>query len=515
MAKRKKRRAGAVILIILIILILLFAAAAAAYFIMKPKADPASALDSLLSSVSAETPSGLSGADALIAEAAKSQFKIEADGQITQSYRNAAGNIIITQFDEQALGADIAAEMQELMAQFVAEASRPSEIYSDDGSFLPELTEKAYTEIITGRLEHAENYRTSYELPVTLNYSKDQWQLDGMDKLLSAAKLSPASMPGYEEAVSALEYIDFHYRLDDWTSPGPVPDSGCYGETDDPQVILDLLETETAKKLINGQSLDFNPDDLLPGRSIHYYLDETILALVWQEDEHGAVGTFAETFIADASQLRRKIVNDTFRALTYCFPTDLSEQANAVVAVSGDFYDHPDRIFGIYAYDGQVMLTSLTKGQTCFFTDEGDMLFTYENQFATDEEAQKFMDENRAMFSVSFGPVMVENGVDVTPYDYPLGEVLDTYARCAFGQLGHLHYLAMTINCEEPDHYVYVTLRQAADSMIAHGCINAYTLDGGQTGSIIIGNQLINPVQFGREREMSDIIYFATAIPND
>ena len=99
-------------------------------------------------------------------------------------------------------------------------------------------------------------------------------------------------------------------------------------------------------------------------------------------------------------------------------------------------------------------------------------------------------------------------------YSYALGEVLDTYARCAIGQLGKLHYLSMTINCESPDHYVYVTLRQAADSMIAHGCVNAYTLDGGQTGSILIGGQLINPVQFGVERLVSDIFYFATAIPD-
>ena len=75
-------------------------------------------------------------------------------------------------------------------------------------------------------------------------------------------------------------------------------------------------------------------------------------------------------------------------------------------------------------------------------------------------------------------------------------------------------YLAMTINCESPDHYVYVTLRQAADSMLAHNCYNAYTLDGGQTGSILIGGKLINPVQFGYERQMSDIFYFATAIPD-
>ena len=142
------------------------------------------------------------------------------------------------------------------------------------------------------------------------------------------------------------------------------------------------------------------------------------------------------------------------------------------------------------------------------------MLFAYENDFSSEQEAQHWLDEHRVMFSLAFGPVMVDNGRDVTPYSYALGEVLDTYARCAIGQLGKLHYLSMTINCESPDHYVYVTLRQAADSMIAHGCVNAYTLDGGQTGSILIGGQLINPVQFGVERLVSDIFYFATAIPD-
>jgi len=118
------------------------------------------------------------------------------------------------------------------------------------------------------------------------------------------------------------------------------------------------------------------------------------------------------------------------------------------------------------------------------------------------------------MFSLSFGPVLVDNGVDVTPFDYPIGEIRDSYARCAVGQLGKLHYLNMTINCLSPDYYVYVTLRQAADSMIEHGCLNAYTLDGGQTGSIVLGGELINPVQFGYERAQSDCFYFATAIPD-
>ena len=277
-------------------------------------------------------------------------------------------------------------------------------------------------------------------------------------------------------------------------------------------MIAALLETETAKRLIDGQKLDFDPNRDMLGRSIYYYLDETILALVWQDDEHGALGTFAEVIVADASQLRRKLADDTFGTLQYYYPSEFAAQTNAVVAGSGDFYNSGRPDYGLYVYDGKLMRASLHYGQSCLFNDEGDMLFLYEDRFESEEEAQRFIDENHVQFSLSFGPVMVDHGVDVTPYDYPLGEVLDTYARCAVGQLGKRHYLMMTINCESPDHYV--TLRQAADSMIAHGCVNAYTLDGGQTGSILIGGKLINPVQFGAERLMSDIFYFATALPN-
>ena len=80
--------------------------------------------------------------------------------------------------------------------------------------------------------------------------------------------------------------------------------------------------------------------------------------------------------------------------------------------------------------------------------------------------------------------------------------------------LGDKHYLTMNINCMQPHHYYLATLRQAADAMIERGCIKAYALDGGQTATTVFNGKLINPVQFGRERFLSDIIYFASAVPN-
>ena len=71
----------------------------------------------------------------------------------------------------------------------------------------------------------------------------------------------------------------------------------------------------------------------------------------------------------------------------------------------------------------------------------------------------------------------------------------------------------MNINCWRPgtEYYYLATLRQAADAMIARGCRKAYTLDGGQTATTVFHGELINPVQFGWEKEISDVIYFASA----
>ena len=226
------------------------------------------------------------------------------------------------------------------------------------------------------------------------------------------------------------------------------------------------------------------------------------------------MGTFAETFIAHGSQIRRKIADDTFESFNHQLATELSRQSNAVLALGGDLYHH-DRACGIMVYEREIYRFEPSTSDTCYITTDGDMLFSYRNQFTDISQAQQFIEDNDVLFSICFGPVLIDDGKDVTPQYYTWGEVNDFYARSALGMLGDKHYLSMNINCKQPGYYFLATLRQAANAMIEKGCIKAYALDGGQTAATIINNQLINPVQFGWERTTSDIIYFATAVPNE
>ena len=304
------------------------------------------------------------------------------------------------------------------------------------------------------------------------------------------------------------------YRIPEYSLMGMEPDGNGFHVSEDAAELEAFLEKAEVKEFLDGKTLVWNPDrERFPGSNLHWYFDETILCIVWQEVEAEAVGTFSEIIIQDGSQLRRKISADQLWSFAFETTTQFAADTRAVLAFGGDFYYH-GRACGVGIYQREFFRFDPVTCDTCYITADGDMLFSYRRGFETQEEAERFAQENDVLFSLGFGPVLIDNGVDVAPEDYPWGEVNDTYARSALGWMERHHYLTMNINCGQvgTEYYNLATLRQAADAMIAKGCQKAYALDGGQTATTAFGGVLINPVQFGQEKEISDIIYFASAL---
>ena len=398
------------------------------------------------------------------------------------------------------------------LAQLVDEARLASDVYNEDKSFKAEVLQKAFDEVLFQRLKD-ENYRTQGEMAVELRYDGQTWTVDSASLPTDALNGDETEQKLYEEAAAGAQYVKKQYRIAQDAASGPAPDQSCFGSTDDPAVIEELLASDAAQALLNGQTPAWNRDlDFIPGRLMRYYLDETILVLQWQEVTALAVGTFSEVFVADGSQIRRKLVDDSAGSFNYEYPTELAKQANAVLAVGGDLYYH-SRACGIVVYNREIYRFEPNTCDTCFITAGGDMLYAKAGQLTDRTEAERFIEENDVLFSLCFGPVMIEDGQDVTPYKYPYGEINDTYARSSLGMLGRHHYLTMNINCEWGGYYYLATLRQATEAMLAHGCITAYALVEGQAACTVLHGELINVVQFNTEKLTSDIIYFATALP--
>ena len=80
---------------------------------------------------------------------------------------------------------------------------------------------------------------------------------------------------------------------------------------------------------------------------------------------------------------------------------------------------------------------------------------------------------------------------------------------------GELHYLLVAAN-QDPDRGLerVPTMTEFGKQLYAFGAEQAYALDGGQTAVIVTNDKLINRPSYGYQRAISDIIYFATAIPN-
>ena len=301
------------------------------------------------------------------------------------------------------------------------------------------------------------------------------------------------------------------YTLNDSDLVAPEPDQSKFGQTEDPTTMGDFLKQ--VQKVHGWQPMYFNMDvQIFSGSKVMYYLDDTIAAITWKEVHDGSVYTFSEVKIAHPSQFRRFLADGVYGSDKQYTTTEMAESVNAVVASSGDF--HRFRSFGICVYEGQVKKVEGTYAETCYIDDKGDLLFTYGGDLTTTAKSQQFVDENNIRFSLCFGPILVDDYEVVDHTWYGVGEITEGYARAALCQMGELHYIVATANTEGPNQEI-PTVRMFQRNIAATGCRMAYCLDGGQTAAIVMNDILINRPVYGTQRKISDIIYFATAIPEE
>lgn len=293
---------------------------------------------------------------------------------------------------------------------------------------------------------------------------------------------------------------------DDLVAPKPNPDG--YGTADDPSSLQWLLDK--AAPLLNGQDTLFTTEtEILPGSQVHYYYDETILVITWKQLMDGAVYTVSEVKIADPSQFRRFLADGEFGSYSKYYPSEMAASVNAVVATNADFYIYWGT--GIVVYDSKLLRTEGYSMDSCFIDQNGDLLFAHKGQLTNKAKMQEFVEDNGVRFSMAFGPVLIEDGeiVDIK-FPYPVGEGKASDTRMALCQRDTLHYMLVTVT-QEPPYGPSPDWWGFAKNLKILGCEKAYNLDGGQSATVVMDGQVINHV---KQRQTSDIIYFATAIPN-
>ena len=301
-----------------------------------------------------------------------------------------------------------------------------------------------------------------------------------------------------------------HYEIPAGSLSGEEPDPDCYGTTTDPGSLQWLLKD--AQWLLDGQDTLFQPDiAIMEGTEVTYYLDRTIFAVSWKQVIDNFIYTFAEVKVRDPSQFRRYLVNGEFNSRPLYTTARMAPMVNAVVASSGDYYR--GRKHGIVVYEGTVYRFHAPEiMDICFVDEQGNLILKPRGSFTSKVEAQQFVDDNAVSFSLSFGPILIDNGERCEPESYAFGEINDTYPRAALCQRDDLHYVVVTANGGSR-YWNYPTIHDFAENLAEMGFRAAYAIDGGNTGTIVMNDTVQNPISLSKMRAISDCLYFATAFP--
>ncbi len=367
----------------------------------------------------------------------------------------------------------------------------------------------------------------------------------GVDRYATEkATEAAAAASAYAEELAAQQALEEAakktvYRIPEEATVAPAPLLSGFGRvsTANAAEIMTIVQQARDSGLLGAdERIVFDPNAEFNNGSyyqdIQYYLDDTLLVICWKEIIDGNTCTFCEVKMQDGSQLRRKLAGDMFGSDVLEYTTSMHQATNAVVSMNADYYRFRD--MGIIAYNRQLYrfnenlylnrygqdLKKYNCVDTLFVTASGDFLFFHQYEETTPEMVQQFITDNDIIFSVAFGPILVENGMlnasrDFEEEWYPIGEVNTGYSRAGIGQVDHLHYLYMSLNHSDEKQARW-HVKEFAQHFYEKGVINAYNLDGGQTSEIVFqGNEAYNHVDHVNgtsSRQVSDMLYFASAI---
>jgi exopolysaccharide biosynthesis protein len=312
-----------------------------------------------------------------------------------------------------------------------------------------------------------------------------------------------------------------HFVIGEAALSAPMPDALSYGETYRARDVAEVVEDAVNAGLLSeDEKTIFSVTAALDKDSpILYYIDDSLLTICWQETVDGHLCTFCEVKTADPSQIRRKLSQDAFAPSSVVYPTDLAVSANAVAAVTGDGYSAHDLGISVYqreirrfkAWPYSFTLRCYNAVDTLFLDASGNFRFSPAGASWSREGIEQYVSENDILFSLTCGPILVADGQAMPQGGYPFGSPGRRAARSAIAQCGPLHYLYVSVSTA--DGRPGCTASELAGMLQAKGVQHAYALSGGRSAELVFGGEVYRPLDNRSEKPCTDLIVFATALP--
>lgn len=250
------------------------------------------------------------------------------------------------------------------------------------------------------------------------------------------------------------------------------------------------------------------------GSPIDHYKDATIEVKCWKEKTKYGIITYAEVWIAHPSQFRRVLVDNVINKNHLDHPQNIFAKTNGVLGMSGDYCAF--RPYGIEILYGNLIRDDVGK----HLTPKMDILiYDTDGNFSVYESKKEFFETDvyksgNIIHTLAFGPMLIDDykvsSNKEKLYKYQNGRPWEKWPRAAICQFDYdKHYLLCRLG--QPG----AVMEDFAKEINKKGVRFAYALDGGMTGTIMFNKKIVNEPAFDGTRAISDIIYFATAVPEE
>ena len=235
------------------------------------------------------------------------------------------------------------------------------------------------------------------------------------------------------------------------------------------------------------------------------YEDESIRVRMETTEDAGVIWHIARIQIASPTQLRTATAGKLTSTKT-ALVSKMAEKHHAVIAINGDNYvDAPKKTTFEYRMTQKIRSKSNKKKDILIIDENGDFHLYVKSEGVADFKGT-------VVNAFTFGPALIRDG-DLLPIDTEYGyNPNGNEPRSAIGQTGPLSYVFVI--CEGRGESSGVNHQKLAEKMAELGCIQAFNLDGGNSAEMVFNGHLYKGMPGGDERALSDIIYFATAVPD-
>ena len=243
------------------------------------------------------------------------------------------------------------------------------------------------------------------------------------------------------------------------------------------------------------------------------YEDASVSVKMEVRDIDGVRYDIAWIKIASPTQLRTAIAGAPNEVVAEK-PTRMARKVNAIVAINGDFY--VQRKDGLIYRQGQAFRYVLNPEKDILVIDDQGDLHAFLNGENQTAELLAFMQSGRTIVNAfTFGPAIVKDGQALPLPDTYLTR-FDSAVRAprtVIAQIGPLEYVFVEAE-GRVQHSKGVTTNQMGEFMVSLGVQTAYCMDGGNSSIMLFDDKYFDANYAASEREQSDIIYIATAVPD-